>query len=70
MRELKSSGAAKDIWQPEVNVLLDLKKKLEAAQKQSAPAKTPVENGTAKTDSSAIKQIEQELEKQVSNINR
>lgn len=68
MRELKSSGAAKDVWQPEVNILLDLKKKLEAAQKKSVTSDgAPVANGTANADTSTIKQIEEELNKQVSN---
>lgn len=46
---------------------MDLKKQLEAAQKKSAGLEAPpAENGITNTDPSAIKQIEQELDKQVS----
>lgn len=36
VRVLKTSGADKSVWQPEVNLLLELKKKLAAAQGQPA----------------------------------
>lgn len=68
---MKSSGAGKDVWQPEVKILLELKKKLENAQKNGpkgdATQTAPVQNGVAKVDPNLAKQLEQEVEKQVSN---
>ncbi|ALC42554.1 CG15100 [Drosophila busckii] len=40
VRQLKGSTKDKAVWQPEVNVLLDLKKQLEAAQKSAKEAPT------------------------------
>lgn len=59
---MKSSGVEKSIWQPEVTILLELKKKLEAAQKTSSQTSKPQSNiGNAAN----IKQIEEEVSKQV-----
>lgn len=63
VRKLKASGVGKDVWQPEVNVLLDLKKKLEAAQKNIPSNCNNVQNGVV--DPAVIKQLEDEIEKQV-----
>lgn len=64
VRKLKTSGAGKDVWQPEVNVLLDLKKQLEVAQKNSCNnTVVVVQNGV--TDSGVIKRLEEDVEKQV-----
>lgn len=60
VRKLKASGAGKDVWQPEVNVLLDLKKRLEAAQKSAGVA---VQNGVG--DAATIKRLEEDVAKQV-----
>lgn len=71
MRLLKSSGAQKTLWQPEVAVLLELKKKLEAAQKSAkseaaAPTKEekPSQNGVNSTVD--VKALQDEIDKQVS----
>lgn len=55
VRKLKASGVGKEVWQPEVNILLDLKRKFEAARKHS--------NGL--TDIVTVKNLEEEIEKQV-----
>lgn len=90
VRALKSSGVEKKVWEPEVAKLLDLKKKLAAAQGASAPAKaapakgagkkeskkptapkeskTPVQENGVAADPAEVKQLEQEIDKQVRNI--
>ncbi|KAG5896434.1 hypothetical protein JTB14_022513 [Gonioctena quinquepunctata] len=64
VRILKSSGAAKTLWQPEVAVLLDLKKKLEMAQKKPAVEK-PIKNGVITEE---IKKLEEEVAKQADKV--
>lgn len=69
VRKLKTSGAEKSIWQPEVAILLDLKKKLETAQKSSQssqPQITPTQNNVANAEE--VKRLEQEVSKQVKNL--
>ncbi|VEN61377.1 unnamed protein product [Callosobruchus maculatus] len=64
VRLLKSSGADKKVWQPEVAILLDLKKKLEEAQK-NATAKSepnPAQNGVV--DPKEIERLTEEVNKQ------
>lgn len=60
VRKLKEGGAEKSKWQPEVTILLDLKKKLEAAQKNAsnAPAAAPT---PGKTSPEAIKKLEDDV---------
>lgn len=76
VRNLKSSGVDKKVWQPEVVILLDLKKKLATATGATpAPAgKQPKlnqkEQSTAAitltdSDKIEIKKLEDEIEKQV-----
>lgn len=65
VRALKSSNANKSVWQPEVTVLLDLKKKLEIAQKNTLTnnvVQPPVQNG--EINSEVIKRLEEEVTKQ------
>ncbi|GLV36249.1 Methionyl-tRNA synthetase [Carabus blaptoides fortunei] len=50
VRALKSSGVEKKVWEPEVAKLLDLKKKLAAAQGGSASAKTTPAKGADKKE--------------------
>lgn len=69
MRQLKSSGKGKDVWQPEVKILLELKAKLEVAEKVALtiPNGVPVQNGVPATvDLNLAKQLEEEVAKQVS----
>ncbi|KAJ8941660.1 hypothetical protein NQ314_010305 [Rhamnusium bicolor] len=61
VRTLKSGGADKNVWQPEVTVLLELKKKLETAQKNNSVKGTPENNVNLKT-------IEAELAKQAEKV--
>lgn len=61
VRELKASGVGKDVWQPEVNILLDLKKKLEAAH--GAKTNNTVQNGVV--DVAAVQRLQEEVEIQV-----
>lgn len=61
VRSLKTSGADKKVWQPEVDILLDLKKKLTAATGAPAapaakPAKQPKKNETSKTKTESTPQ--------------
>lgn len=58
VRALKSSGAEKSTWQPEVTILLSLKKQLEAAHAQNST-----------NPSVDVKTIEAEIEKQVKYFN-
>ncbi|XP_017768839.1 PREDICTED: methionine--tRNA ligase, cytoplasmic [Nicrophorus vespilloides] len=60
VRSLKSSGVPKATWQPEVTILLDLKKKLEAAQKSTVTA-SPSTNGVAIAD---VNEIQCAIDKQ------
>lgn len=63
VRLLKSSGVGKSIWQPEVAILLDLKKKLEMAKKTSTDGQPPLQN-TAVNEAD-VKHLEEEVTKQV-----
>lgn len=65
VRKLKASGVGKDVWQPEVSVLLDLKKKLEVAQKNGSNSVVVVTVQNGVTDSAVIKRLEEDVEKQV-----
>lgn len=70
MRTLKSSGASKTVWQPEVAILLDLKKKLELAQKSTeTSSQNNVQNANQNgiSDKVDVKQLEDDIAKQVSN---
>lgn len=60
VRALKASKVEKAVWQPEVNVLLDLKKQL-------AEAEAKTKNGEpVKGDAGAVKDLEEQITKQVS----
>lgn len=62
VRKLKTSGIDKSVWQPEVNVLLDLKKQLEVLQKNNS--NSVIQNGLSNS-SAVIKQLEEDILKQV-----
>lgn len=64
VRKLKSSGVEKSIWQPEVSVLLTLKKKLELAKKNVNQI-DEIQIKTVKADATDVKQLEEEVVKQV-----
>ncbi|XP_064543001.1 methionine--tRNA ligase, cytoplasmic [Drosophila montana] len=68
VRQLKSSTKDKAVWQPEVNMLLDLKKQLEAAKAApaaaalaAAPAAAPA---NAAADAGKIKALEDKIAQQ------
>lgn len=61
VRSLKSSGVEKAVWQPEVNILLDMKKQLAELQKKNDTASSPQSNNV---DENQIKQLEEEITKQ------
>jgi methionyl-tRNA synthetase len=67
VRQLKASGVEKSVWQPEVALLLDLKKQLAALQagtnKQvTAPAIAAV------SDADVVKALEQQVAKQAERV--
>ncbi|XP_070141516.1 bifunctional glutamate/proline--tRNA ligase-like [Drosophila kikkawai] len=70
VRKLKSSTKDKAVWQPEVNVLLELKKQLEAAQKAAkaaptaVPAPTPAPAATSSVDPAQVKALEDKIAQQ------
>ncbi|KAB0804650.1 hypothetical protein PPYR_01620 [Photinus pyralis] len=67
VRALKSSGAAKTLWQPEVNILLDLKKQLEAA-KTTVTEKVSTEVKVSAEDALALEQKVEEQATLVRNL--
>ncbi|CAG9134281.1 unnamed protein product [Plutella xylostella] len=60
VRQLKASTKDKSVWQPEVNVLLDLKKQLTAAQAQAKSAPKP----SAAAGTLSVAQLEDAIAKQ------
>jgi len=71
VRKLKGSTKDKAVWQPEVNVLLDLKKQLEAAQKaaKAAPAAAaPVPSPAASADAAQVKALEDKIAQQAEKV--
>ncbi|XP_001360316.2 methionine--tRNA ligase, cytoplasmic [Drosophila pseudoobscura] len=73
VRNLKGSTKDKTVWQPEVNVLLDLKKQLEAAQKAAkaaaaAPAATTAAPPAASADAGQVKALEDKLAQQAEKV--
>nr|CAI5842021.1 unnamed protein product [Callosobruchus analis] len=64
VRLLKSSGIEKKVWQPEVTILLNLKKRLEEAQKNNTPKseQSSVQNGVV--DTKEIERLTEEVNKQ------
>lgn len=75
VRKLKSSGVEKSIWQPEVNILLELKKQLDGLRtqtgekKSSSTTSTPAPAQSSNTPSVAspddIKKLEADIVEQV-----
>ncbi|KAJ8981803.1 hypothetical protein NQ317_007389 [Molorchus minor] len=66
VRQLKSSAKEKSVWQPEVAILLDLKKKLEVAQKASAVQNNAKPTGIPNNVevSGTLKSLQDEVTKQ------
>jgi methionyl-tRNA synthetase len=65
VRKLKSSGVEKSVWQPEVNILLELKKQLEGLKTQTADKSAPATKTTSSPQE--IQKIEAEITDQVTN---
>jgi methionyl-tRNA synthetase len=55
VRKLKTSGAEKSVWQPEVEILLDLKKKLAAAN--SSTPKPGNEKSASELEAAVAQQV-------------
>lgn len=73
VRSLKSTSTDKNLWKPEIAKLLELKQKLAESQKtiQNTLIKMQedfVQNGTKVEDN--IKGLEEDIERQVSRINK
>ncbi|XP_039480722.1 methionine--tRNA ligase, cytoplasmic [Drosophila santomea] len=72
VRKLKGSTKDKAVWQPEVNILLDLKKQLEAAQKaaKAAPAAnaTPASTPAVPADAAQVKALEDKIAQQAEKV--
>ncbi|KAH8290278.1 hypothetical protein KR054_001553 [Drosophila jambulina] len=66
VRKLKGSTKDKAVWQPEVNVLLDLKKQLETAQKaaKAAPPAVAAAPATSSADAAQVKALEDKIAQQ------
>lgn len=63
---MKASGAPKSAWQCEVNILLDLKKKLEQTVTTIVSNDSkPVQNGIS-INAEEIKKLQEAVDKQVS----
>lgn len=67
MRSLKASGVEKAVWQPEVNILLSLKKKLEELQKFISSKSSAQLNGVNPDE---IKRLEEEVNKQALKVRK
>ncbi|KAI4467948.1 methionine--trna ligase [Holotrichia oblita] len=72
VRTLKSSGADKSVWQPEVAILLSLKKQLETVKTTQKVSKANSDNHTNSisnitTEIGDVKKLEQEIQNQVMN---
>lgn len=63
VRKLKSGGVEKSVWQPEVNILLELKKQLESLKTQTAEKSAPAAAAAPSADD--IKKVEAEIAEQV-----
>lgn len=68
VRKLKSGGVEKAVWQPEVTILLELKKQLAnlQAQKDGGSASKDVPKAAAAPSADDVKKIEAEVAQQVS----
>lgn len=64
VRQLKGSTKDKAVWQPEVNVLLDLKKKLEAAKAAPTSSASPAAASASATDAGKVKALEDKIAEQ------
>lgn len=66
VRKLKTGGAEKSVWQPEVNILLELKKLLEGLKTKISTQPTPAAAQPAAAPSvDDIKKVEAEITEQV-----
>ncbi|SPP73669.1 methionine--tRNA ligase, cytoplasmic [Drosophila guanche] len=68
VRNLKGSTKDKSVWQPEVNVLLDLKKQLEAAQKAAKAAPAAAAPPAPSVDADKVKALEEKLNQQAEKV--
>lgn len=68
VRKLKTSGVEKSVWQPEVTILLELKKQLESLKLKIGGVNTAkVAPKPAMAANDTIKDLEDKIAKQVSN---
>lgn len=66
VRKLKTGGVEKSVWQPEVNILLELKKQLESLKSQTAEkSAAPAAAAAAAPSADDIKKVEAEIAEQV-----
>lgn len=66
VRQLKASTKDKAVWQPEVNILLDLKKQLAAAQSAAAAPSSVAATPAVGAAGGDVKELEDKIAKQVS----
>ncbi|GJQ65974.1 hypothetical protein Trydic_g4068 [Trypoxylus dichotomus] len=66
VRSMKSSGVDKTLWQPEVTILLNLKKQLEATQKndEKVPTEGPQNQINSVNGIDDVKMLEEEIQSQ------
>lgn len=68
VRKLKGSGVEKAMWQPEVTILLELKKQLESLKLKVGGVNTAKVAPKATPSKDAVKDLEENIAKQVSFI--
>uniref|UniRef100_A0A1Q3FWE3 Methionine--tRNA ligase, cytoplasmic n=1 Tax=Culex tarsalis TaxID=7177 RepID=A0A1Q3FWE3_CULTA len=69
VRKIKSTGADKGVWQPEVNILLELKKQLQTLSQPRTSGSFTTNSGSdavppTKSDPNAVKALEAEIAQQ------
>jgi methionyl-tRNA synthetase len=68
VRQLKSSGVEKSVWQPEVAILLDLKKQLTILQAGTNKQATSPAQAAQVGDADVVKALEQQIAKQAERV--
>lgn len=69
VRKLKTvDKVEKSVWQPEVNILLELKKQLESLKTQTGDKAAPAPAAAATPSADDVKKIEAEIAEQVRSI--
>lgn len=62
VRQLKSSGVEKSVWQPEVTILLELKKQLESLKLKEKPTEQSPEQDIKKLEGEITAQVNTNVE--------